>query len=44
MTAINLAKLMTEAEFKIEGKQDGPGRISCKGINMLNKMIKSQHF
>lgn len=41
MTAINLAKLMTEAEFTVEGRQDGPGKISCKGINLLNKLIKS---
>ena len=35
-TAIELAKIITGVEFKVEGQLDKPARISCKGIGLKN--------
>ncbi|MBM3291557.1 RNA 3'-terminal phosphate cyclase [Candidatus Bathyarchaeota archaeon] len=41
MTAINLAKTMTGAEFNVIGEIGKPSKISCKGIKKLNQSWKS---
>lgn len=35
-TAIELAKMFTDAEFEVEGEPDGFARIRCRGIGLKN--------
>lgn len=39
MTAIELAKIFTGAEFYVDGKPDGVARVQCDGVGMKNPNI-----
>ena len=38
-TAIELARLITGAEFRVEGEIGSPARIRCQGVGLENRQL-----